>query len=156
MEDGLNAIDVQTSTITKPATETGPETLCVDFNAYETRACTGEINGIVRMYDTTSRPWVQLWEAETGGFCISLRFSCDGTRVVFGGVGMKLTVYDAETGKIDKSLDLQMCPTPMETGGVQASIAVSAVLLVGSGGANTPDAKCVKIWLFADLDRAPH
>eukprot|EP01048_Picozoa_sp_COSAG05_P020947 COSAG05_NODE_3708_length_1891_cov_2.995477_2_plen_152_part_01 len=81
----LQAIDVQTSTVTEPAMHPVDGGLCcLDFNADETRACTnGMVNGMVRMYDTTDRSaWVQKWEHSAGGgFGLSLWFSCDGKRV---------------------------------------------------------------------------
>ena len=153
----LQAIDVQTSTITKPAPQNADDGVtCMDFNADQTRACTNAMNGMVRMYDTTDiSAWKQLWGHSHKTLGLDLRFTFDGKKVVTANLGGHLTVHDAETHKVVKLLDLQMCPDMTDKFGLGSSIAVSAELLVGSGGFNTPDAECVKIWRFADLETAP-
>ena len=148
------AIDVQTSTVARPAPQHADGGLWMDLNADETRACTTSMSGMVQLYDTTDMSaWVQLWEHKGVGIGLDATFSHDGTRVVTAHMGGgHLTVLDAETGKVDRLLDLRICPAgPLCIG---ATIAVSLELLVGSGGFNTPDAKCVKIWYIGGLDNA--
>ena len=96
---GIQAVDVQTSTITAPAPQnTNGGVICVDFNADETRACINALNGMVRMYDTTDRSsWEQpLWSQQHSGPGLDVRFTCDNEKVVTANLGEKhLTVHDA-------------------------------------------------------------
>eukprot|EP01046_Picozoa_sp_COSAG06_P027231 COSAG06_NODE_2393_length_6959_cov_2.624781_1_plen_562_part_00 len=151
------AIDLDTSDVTKTTPDAHNAVNTLDFIADETRVVTSSfVTGAMRLYDSTNvTNWVQLWEFKHDAIPLGTMFSPNEAWVfsAHGGQGQSAILVHGvdKEGKILGKLPLQLCANVQEGYGVNASVAVSEHLVVGSGGVETEDATVVKMWTIADI-----